>query len=384
MAGETTEWFLAFLLPHVSPAKPIEAPHIALVPPDDARLESIAETVPAARTLLSRFSDQFGNPVAPSAILVDEAAGEGLKNLQAISAFRNAIALSTISASWQRALTSRSTSWMARWSDHFDFYPYVPTKDGSGLNSQSAAALTVDTHNEFRGQTYAHVPRPDNLQFAVDAPLLQLCLARWEERFVDGCTQWTHRALFRSLEIAFLASRVPAIGTRLPSIHDVGIALSLWVSALEILKPSARSDAGRTQALDLVGRAEWRTPELRHRRYVIRHRHGPLKAGGKVRRFNYTQKLVGELYRARNDFLHGNRVTSSSLFPARDGDKPNLFYLAPLVYRTAVLAFLGDVGNVSFSAESMDRWMAQSSLEDAVMAAKRGTALRKRRAAKTP
>ena len=384
MADETTKWFLAFLLPHVSPAEPIEAPHIAFVPPDDARLTNIANAIPAAQTLLEQFSDQFGNAVAPSAILVDEAARDELKNLEAISAFRNVVAMSAISAAWQRALRSRSTSWMARWSDHFDFYPYVPTKDGSGLNSQSAAALTVDTHDEFRGQTYAHLPRPDSLQFAADAPLLQSCLARWRERFVDGRTQWKHRALFRSLEVAFLASRVPAIGTRLPSIHDVGIALSLWVSALEILKPSAGADAGRTQALDLIGVAEWRTPELRHRRYVIRHRHGPLKAAGKVRRFNYVQKLVGELYRARNDFLHGNRVTSSSLFPARDGDKPNLFYLAPLVYRTAVLAFLGDVGDVSFSAESMERWMAQSSVEDAFMAAKRGTAFKRQRAAKNP
>lgn len=369
--GVTTDWFLAFLLPHVSPSEPIEAPHIALVPPADERLRSLAETVPAAQTLLSQFSDQFGNAVAPSAILVAEAADEGLKNLEAISAFRNAIALSTVSAAWQRTLSSRSTSLMARWSDHFDFYPYVPTRDGGGLNSRSAAALTVDTHDGFRGQTYAHLPRPDSLQFAVDAPLLQSCLTRWEERFVNGRTQWEHRALFRSLEIAFLASRVPAIGTRLPSIHDVGIALSLWVSALEILKPSEGAYAGRTQALDLVGRAEWRTPELRDRRYVIRNRHGPLKAGGRVRRFNYIQKLVGELYRARNDFLHGNRVTPSSLFPDGDGNRPNLFQLAPLVYRTAVLAFLGDLGNVSFSGESMDRWVAQQTLEQALTAARR-------------
>ena len=48
--------------------------------------------------------------------------------------------------------------------------------------------------------------------------------------------------------------------------------------------------------------------------------------------------LYGELYRARNDFLHGNPVDDSTLRANKTGQR--LFLLAPLLYRMALTAFL--------------------------------------------
>jgi hypothetical protein len=48
--------------------------------------------------------------------------------------------------------------------------------------------------------------------------------------------------------------------------------------------------------------------------------------------------IYGELYQARNDFLHGNRVSVKTLSPT--GAKDGLFWLAPSVYRLALTGFL--------------------------------------------
>jgi len=48
--------------------------------------------------------------------------------------------------------------------------------------------------------------------------------------------------------------------------------------------------------------------------------------------------MYGELYQARNDFLHGNRVSVRTLSPK--GSQDGLFWLAPLLYRLALTGFL--------------------------------------------
>jgi hypothetical protein len=50
--------------------------------------------------------------------------------------------------------------------------------------------------------------------------------------------------------------------------------------------------------------------------------------------------LYWEIYRARNDFLHGNPVSRERLFPFKNDKRPPLPHLAPLIYKTALLGFL--------------------------------------------
>lgn len=49
-------------------------------------------------------------------------------------------------------------------------------------------------------------------------------------------------------------------------------------------------------------------------------------------------RLYEQIYRARNDVLHGNPVRESKLYAFARGDRPSLFELAPLIYRFAVLS----------------------------------------------
>ena len=180
--------------------------------------------------------------------------------------------------------------------------------------------------------------------------------------------EWKTRVLFRSLEVACQAARVPAVGTRTPTIHDVGIGLALWVSAFEILSHPKEGDATRTTVLDLLETAAWKTSKLKARRFKI---WGPKKT---IRRISLVQKLYCELYRARNDFLHGNRVTASKLFPLNKSGGPTLLHCAPLIYRAALLETLPLKPRKTRKSDFATQWaawrlanMGQSQYEKAVL-----------------
>ncbi len=61
----------------------------------------------------------------------------------------------------------------------------------------------------------------------------------------------------------------------------------------------------------------------------------------KSQRVNFVQKTYDEMYSARNDFLHGNPVRDNTLFPAGDLQYYLLTTSAVLVYKCALLVFLG-------------------------------------------
>jgi hypothetical protein len=57
----------------------------------------------------------------------------------------------------------------------------------------------------------------------------------------------------------------------------------------------------------------------------------------------FVGKLYKELYDARNDFLHGNPVKVSRLFPFNDRRRPLLNLVAPLIYKVLLMCYLDDL-----------------------------------------
>lgn len=95
----------------------------------------------------------------------------------------------------------------------------------------------------------------------------------------------------------------------------------------------ANGNANLRTVLDLLDELEWNDAGLRERRFVIRYGNNPPR-----RRF--VGKLYRELYQARNDFLHGNRVDVQRLFPFKKQALPPLPRAAPLLYKAALLAYI--------------------------------------------
>jgi hypothetical protein len=69
---------------------------------------------------------------------------------------------------------------------------------------------------------------------------------------------------------------------------------------------------------------------------------GSRKHGKTVYDLNLVQYIYLRLYDARNDFLHGNRIGQRVLRVWQHGnaDRPLITELAPVVYRTALHAYL--------------------------------------------
>jgi len=327
-------------MPQVRFDKAVENGYLAIVRPDDDRLGAIAQAQPAVDRLLSSFTDQFGVEQHPSALLRRSDAPPGVDYYAAVC-FRNAVAISAVLDAWtMRFAGKHARTHFPFWSDYFDFYSFVPTKDGDSLHAYSPAIQNMDSSNEFRGQTAPHLPSATSLSFGLAEDIREGCFASWRELFVEGVNDTAHQRLFRSLETACDACRVPAVGSRRPSIHDVGRNVGLWVSALEILCHPGTGEANRDIVLTHLGQIEWGEDRLAELCYtLLNSRGGVLRdSSGADRHFNFVQMLCGELYRARNDFLHGNPVTPSSLHPAQNEQAPVLLYSAPLVYRAALAA----------------------------------------------
>ena len=339
------EWQFLYLLPHIDLREPIENARLAAVPHDDERLAQIRSREPATDRLVSTFTNQFGAAHHPSCILTAFEPAP-ITDFYAITAFRNCIEVSVTSLSWVRAVLGGNVPHVL-WSDHFDLYPFAPSKDGRELIGRSLALGTAlyTKPCEFQGQTAPHMPSSDHVFYSLDELLFGRLMQEWNRRFVNGVRNRNAEKLFRSLETAYVANRIPAVGSGHPTIHDIGVSIGLWVSAFEILSHPGNSRVNWRDVFELLGRIEWLSRDIGRRRFVMRNRLGePSKdSNKKVQRFNLCQKLYGELYRARNDFLHGNRVRPANLFAHGGVGELTLLYCAPIVYRVALAAYL-DIG----------------------------------------
>ncbi len=328
-----TAWDFAYLVPHIAYDVSIENDYLALVPPSDQRLIDLAASNPAVGVLTTKLTDQFKNHVAPSALLIRRDAPASV-NFYAVLSFRNAIAISSLVDGWSCKLSGGRVPYPL-WTDFFDLYPFTATRKGDELSARSMALRSIDDNLEkFDGQIAPHLPNNCSLSCGYDDYLLKYLMAEWKSHFLRRRTQRRTRVLFRSLEVAAQAARMPAIGTREPTIHDVGVAIALWVSAFEVLTHPTRGNASLRTVIDCIEGAEWCSSDLKAQRYTLKS-----NSGKTTRKINFSQRLYTELYKSRNCFLHGNRVTEKSLFPFKNSKLPLLTSCAVLVYRSAIAGF---------------------------------------------
>ena len=177
----TTEWDFVYLVPHARFKKPIERGPLALVPPGDLRLSTMASASPAVAKLIHGFTDQFGDKVEPSAILIQSDAPKTV-DFFAIASFRNAIAISAVIDAWVFQLSGGNAGYPV-WADYFDLYPFTATTDGK-LMSQSVASMEINRPDRFNGQRAPHLPSNRRIPLALMNKCLALVLSNGIE---DSC-----------------------------------------------------------------------------------------------------------------------------------------------------------------------------------------------------
>jgi hypothetical protein len=199
--------------------------------------------------------------------------------------------------------------------------------------------------DELRPQSAPALGKRHLTAHYLDRPLFDALVARWEHCFATGDESTDDRRLFRSLDMARAASKIP--GGLDASEHDAGRAVALWVSAFEILAhDGTRSNLRRVLAL--LGRVEWSRPELKEPDREVNIRDG-------VVRTNVAGWIYWKLNKVRSDFLHGNRVDAETL-KLQKSEKSVLLFAAPL-FRLALTAYLDLRFKIEFpSADDAAVW----------------------------
>jgi len=300
----------------------IKTKYASILRYDDEITQSFCEKSSELSHFINNFTNQFGRKIFPSLFFFKEKIEP---NLDTIISFRNSFAISSIVFAWENQLKNfeRGQFFPYKYSIYFDLYPYSPSTDFSNLIAYTPSGISIDRVSSFRGQTSPEIIRPSITgEIFYDKVLLDKLLKRWETYYVRKRSRnWSNRALFHSLEMAYLACALPF--NNQGNLYDYGSNIALWISAFEILVHPERGEVNLFHVIDAIDRVKFGSIKLNHKRFSYKQK----------KKFNLIQKTYYEMYETRNKFLHGNRVKMSDLFPNRDKRLPPLIASAPIIYK---------------------------------------------------
>ncbi len=297
----------------------------------DPRVDEILRYQPEAKRLLRGFRDGGGRQYLPAVLIVRRTASDRIRtNLEACTSFRNAVCFTFLLRARAAAAASH-VHVSPSWTDTFAFHPAVITSTGRLASISDAQRVGYSASTRFRAGPSPSVPLAGEPLYP-DRLLHELLGKAWRERFGNRRKALPFlRRLFRSLEVATIAGALA--DTNRGSLPDYGASVALWVSATEILSWPANGRANHGAVHELLSQFHWPHPVLAARRYRVR-------IWNKTYSANTAQKTYALLYHARNCFLHGEPVTASVLTPVVGSRKIDLPALAPVIYRSALVAYL--------------------------------------------
>jgi hypothetical protein len=339
-AGDKWEVFAALpniMLPDLTTSNTVlnvEVGDIAMVRSTDERVVEARRRSPPVEHLMSGFRTLTDEAYEPTVMIYRADAPATVKGPAFID-FRNAVALSVVLRSW----STESANDALLYSDTFDIFPAYPTDSGRLLIITPATRSLYALGVKFLA-TPSPIGRLTPRYLAQDDYLARALAVFWCRCYQDGRTDRFSRSLFRSLEIAYAAASAPMRHNATE--NEWGINIALWVSAIEVLAhPRAHRRTGNVdqkEALQFLGTYQWECKKLDAARRTIWLRG---KGNGKPSlRVNAIQSAYHYLYKARSAYLHGNKVRKRTMFPFKRAPKTSLVMLAPLIYRTALCAYL--------------------------------------------
>lgn len=313
-----------FALPNIEVEEAIELDGMALATMRDLRIQELTAQHQRFSNYLDSFRSEFNRHIDPSIIIRRDDTPELYRTVDALAGFRDAIALSVLPYAWAEFLRYGHAP-EVRYSDSFSIYPWMLDKNYEYVVMRSIGEWGLDEAHELRPQSLPGVTPRRLVRRNIDRPMLAALLQRWPIRYSTTTPTWEDTALFRSLNMANAAAKLPA--TAEGTYYDIGRSVALWVSAFEILVHDGYSDA--SYVYNNFDKAQWNLSECKNQIYEV--------SLGKPKR-NLACWIYNKLNKARNDFLHGNPISDATLLIQESG-RPLLHY-APVLYRMALTARL--------------------------------------------
>lgn len=321
------EWTPILVLPNLDMRTMIACEFAAIVSPEDPRVEQLRKDHPTLTNFLGKFSGQFRKQYRPALLILRSDAPDTCRSAEAITAFRDLVSLSTIPLARAKRLRYDRGSPLV-YSTAFHFYPWMLDRRYEDLIMTNPASLSVHLLREFKGQSFPEQSQTSLMERDIDIPLANALLERWVARFPKASTVWSDRALFRSLNMANDAARIPALVAS--TFYDVGRTLALWVSAFEIAAhPGGEGQSNFTTVVAKIEKVKWLDPTLAAASHNV-------VTGKKATQRPLATWIYKKIYDLRNDYLHGNEVVG----PALMLNNKAIIDFAACLYRLVLTGFL--------------------------------------------
>jgi hypothetical protein len=218
------EWTPIVVLPNLNMGGTVECAYAAIVSPADQRVKKLCQDHPRLKTFLSKFSGQFGEKIWPSVLLLRADAPKSFFTPEAITALRDLVSLSVVP--YARALRLRyGKANSLVFSNTFQLYPWMLDKQFEDMLLMNPAQMHIHLLEEFKGQSFPEQSQASLTESDIDQPLLKELLSRWVLRFFGSSAIRKDIALFRLLNMANEAGRIPALTAA--TFYDTGRSLGL-------------------------------------------------------------------------------------------------------------------------------------------------------------
>jgi hypothetical protein len=325
-----SEWLPGLVLPNIHMTESVNAGNYTFAPAHDPRVQEIMREDPDFALFMSRFTDAFGMSLSPMVFIVKADVPRDRLSMTTASTLRDCLSASVVPNAHARMLIwDRPLEF--GFSDAFDLYPWMPgTAADGGMTAQTPAFRGYHVVREFHGQSSPLISVQGLQTKDIDWTLFNELLVRWNRRFGPGDPLWEDIALFRSLDMANAAAKIPA--GRDMTEYSSGRVVANWISAFEILvHPGAEGRVGLYDVYRQLEAVKWINRDCSTASH-------PARAGkGTPSNRILPCWIYGELYQARNDFAHGNPVDANRL--RLESGRYLHYYAAPL-YRMALTGFL--------------------------------------------
>ena len=303
------KWIPAFVLPDIYLKEPVEGGIAAVANCADPRVQQILADIPVLAEFVTRFKSAFERPLQPSMLILREDAPKSYLTVEAVASFRDLLGMSVVPLSRAISLIW-GRSFATYYSDWYDFYPWMINLQHRHLVCSTPAITSLELIDDFHGQGAPGITHVTLEKGDFDEVILRSLIKRWRRRYGGRAPRWADVALFRSLNMAVAASKMPA--TVDTTLFSLGRSVGLWVSAFEILAHPKIGKSNLPLVYSLLDRAPWHDKALRGRRY-----RAYMSAIKEKQKFAPQRSLpcwlYGEIYHARNDFLHGNPIKINRL-----------------------------------------------------------------------
>ena len=202
------EWEPTLVMPNVDFMDSVGSHLVAIAGMDDSRVQALRQKHATLDAFLSRFTDEFRVPIRPSVVLVSKSAPRGIFTIDAISSFRDVVAMCAVPLS--RALQLQyDRPFPIQYSNSLALYPWSISSDYKHLVLNTGALTSMNSVDKFQGRSSPEVSFHRVRESDLDTVLLEELIKRWKSRYEKKRTKWVDRALFRSLNMANQAAQIP-------------------------------------------------------------------------------------------------------------------------------------------------------------------------------